>query len=46
VSACATVNRDNPEGPLLRWVSGAAAQRNEARFSALSQIDEDAGARR
>jgi polyferredoxin len=46
VSACATVNRDNPDGPLLRWVSGDAAQRNEARFSALSQTDEDAGARR
>jgi polyferredoxin len=46
VSACATVNRDNPQGPLLRWVTGDAAEKNEARFSALSQIDEDAGARR
>ena len=44
ISACATVNRDNPEGPLLRWVAGDAAEKNEARFSALSQTDEDAGA--
>ena len=46
VSACATVNRDNPQGQLLRWVSNDEAKRNEARFSALSQTDEDAGARR
>ena len=43
ISACATTNRDNPNGPLLRWVSGNAAQRNEAGFSALSNTDEDAG---
>ena len=43
ISACATVNRDNPNGQLLRWVNGSAAQRNEAGFSALSNTDEDAG---
>lgn len=43
ISACATTNRDNPDGPLLRWVSSDAAKRNEAGFSALSNTDEDAG---
>jgi len=43
ISACATTNRDNPNGQLLRWVSGSAAQRNEAGFSALSNTDEEAG---
>ena len=43
ISACGTVNRNNPEGQLLRWVSNEAAKRNEAGFSALSNIDEDAG---
>jgi polyferredoxin len=43
ISACGTVNRNNPEGQLLRWVSQDAAKRNEAGFSALSNIDEDAG---
>ena len=43
VSACSTVNRDNPDGQLLRWVSNDDAKRNEAGFSALSNIDEDAG---
>lgn len=45
VSACGTVNRDNPSGQLLRWVRGEEAKRNEARFSALSRTDEDAGGR-
>lgn len=45
VSACGTVNRDNPAGPLLRWVKDEEAKQNEARFSALSRTDEDAGAR-
>ena len=45
VSACGTVNRNNPDGALLRWVSGAEAKRNEARFSALSRTDEDAGSK-
>ncbi|MBS1140506.1 MAG: iron-sulfur cluster-binding protein [Proteobacteria bacterium] len=43
ISACATVNRDNPNGQLLRWVSDEAARQNEAGFSALSNTDEDAG---
>ncbi|WP_434515478.1 4Fe-4S binding protein [Dechloromonas sp. ARDL1] len=43
ISACATTNRDNPKGQLLRWVSNDAARRNEAGFSALSNTDEDAG---
>jgi len=30
VSACATTQRDNPDGPLLQWVRGAAAEANEA----------------
>ena len=45
ISACTTVNRNNPQGQLLRWVSDDAAQKNEAGFSALSRVDEDAGAR-
>ena len=45
ISACGTVNRDSPQGPLLRWVSNEAARNNEAGFSALSRVDEDAGAR-
>lgn len=36
VSACATVNRDNPQGPLLQWVSGEAAKQNEAGFNAAT----------
>jgi polyferredoxin len=43
ISACGTVNQDNPKGQLLRWVSNDAARRNEAGFSALSNTDEDAG---
>ena len=43
ISACATTNRNNPNGQLLRWVSNEAAKRNEAGFSALSNTDEDAG---
>ena len=43
ISACGTVNRNNPDGQLLRWVANDDARRNEARFSALSKIDEDAG---
>jgi polyferredoxin len=34
ISACATTQRDNPDGPLLQWVSGEAAHHNEAAFSA------------
>jgi len=43
ISACDTVNRENPQGQLLRWVSNDAAKRNEAGFSSLSNTDEDAG---
>ena len=43
ISACGTVNRNNPDGQLLRWVANDDARRNEARFSALSKFDEDAG---
>ncbi len=43
ISACGTSNRNNPQGALLRWVSDKEARRNEARFSALSRDDEDAG---
>lgn len=43
ISACNTVNRNNPNGQLLRWVSNDDARRNEAGFSALSNTDEDAG---
>jgi polyferredoxin len=43
VSACDSVNRNNPQGPLLRWVKDEEARQNEARFSALSRTDEDAG---
>ena len=45
ISACGTVNRDNPQGTLLHWVSNEAAKQNEAGFSALSRVHEDAGAR-
>jgi polyferredoxin len=36
VSACATAQRDNPQGALLKWVSGQAAQDNEAGFNAAT----------
>lgn len=36
VDACSTVNRDNPQGPLLQWVSGEAAKQNEAGFNATT----------
>ncbi len=32
LSACATTQSANPDGALLRWVSGHAARRNEAGF--------------
>lgn len=35
LEACAETQRDNPQGPLLTWVSGEAARQNEAGFSAL-----------
>ena len=30
ISACETTQRDNPNGPLLQWVSDEAARHNEA----------------
>ncbi|MBI2277326.1 MAG: 4Fe-4S binding protein [Dechloromonas sp.] len=45
ISACDTVNKSNPNGQLLRWVANDEARRNEARFSVLSNTDEDAGGR-
>lgn len=45
ISACDTVNQSNPNGQLLRWVANDEARRNEARFSVLSNTDEDAGAK-
>ena len=39
IPACGTVNRNNPNGQLLHWVSGDAAKRNEAGFSALIRRD-------
>jgi len=36
VSACGTVQRDNPQGPLLKWVSDEAARQNEAGFNAAT----------
>ena len=34
VAACETTQRNNPRGPLLHWVGGAAARDNEAAFRA------------
>jgi polyferredoxin len=44
LAACATANRDKPQGALLTWVSGEAARQNEAGFDAatlkrLRQLD-------
>ncbi len=30
ISACETTQKDNPNGPLLSWISGEAARQNEA----------------
>ena len=35
LEACAETQQDNPQGPLLTWVSGEAARQNEAGFSAV-----------
>jgi len=37
VDACGETQRDNPDGPLLAWVSGEAARQNEAGFRALRE---------
>ncbi|MCB1908726.1 MAG: 4Fe-4S binding protein [Rhodocyclaceae bacterium] len=34
ITACRTTQRDNPGGPLLKWVSAEAARQNEAVMSA------------
>jgi polyferredoxin len=34
--ACATANRNKPQGALLHWVSGEAARQNEAGFNAAT----------
>jgi polyferredoxin len=34
LDACAETQQNNPQGPLLSWVSGEAARQNEAGFSA------------
>lgn len=39
ISACGTVERDRPEGTLLRWVSHGAARDNEARMSLIGKLD-------
>ncbi|CAH1749053.1 (Fe-S)-binding protein [Thauera humireducens] len=37
VDACGEIQRDNPDGPLLAWVSGEAARQNEAGFRAIRE---------
>lgn len=37
VDACGETQRDNPDGPLLAWVSGEAARQNEAGFRAIRE---------
>lgn len=37
LNACATTQADNPNGPLLHWVSHEAARQNEAGFSAVDR---------
>ncbi len=37
LEACTESQQDNPDGPLLSWVSGEAARRNEAGFSAVRE---------
>ncbi|AMO36579.1 4Fe-4S binding protein [Thauera humireducens] len=37
VDACGETQCDNPDGPLLAWVSGEAARQNEAGFRAIRE---------
>lgn len=37
LEACADSQQNNPQGPLLHWVTGEAARQNEAGFSALKR---------
>ncbi len=39
IAACKTVERNRPEGSLLRWVDKAAARRNEAQVSLTGRRD-------
>lgn len=39
IAACNTVERNRPEGSLLRWVDKAAARRNEAQMSLTGRRD-------
>lgn len=38
LEACAETQQDNPDGPLLQWVSGEAARQKEAGFSATGAL--------
>ncbi len=42
IAACGTVERNRPEGTLLRWVDRDAARRNEAQVSLTGRRDETA----
>ncbi len=37
IDVCGETQRDNPDGPLLSWVSGEAARQNEAGFRAFKE---------
>lgn len=39
ISACTTVNRDKPQGQLLRWVADSDARKHEAGFSILVKTE-------
>ncbi|WIM05583.1 MAG: 4Fe-4S binding protein [Candidatus Nitricoxidivorans perseverans] len=41
IAACGTVERNRPEGTLLRWVDKDAARRNEAQVSLTGRRDEE-----
>ncbi|MDK9723832.1 MAG: 4Fe-4S binding protein [Sterolibacteriaceae bacterium MAG5] len=41
IAACHTVERNRPEGTLLRWVEKDAARRNEAQVSLTGRRDEE-----
>lgn len=41
ISACGTVERNRPEGTLLRWVDKDAARRNEAQVSLTGRREEE-----
>ncbi len=41
LGACAETQQKNPDGPLLKWVSGKSARQNEAGFSASGTSPKD-----